>query len=76
MHKENIMGQNKGWVIALIVVLVWASLLLCAVVGAELPVVCFFNTDAPIPWLEQLNCSFHFQHPQPAFNGSGTQGSS
>jgi len=54
MHKENIMGQNKGWVIALIVVLVIGLLCCCVVVvgaGAAGWFV-FSNTDEPIPWLE------------------------
>ena len=48
------MGQNKGWVIALIVVLV-IGLLCCyvAVVGAGAAGwFVFSNTDEPIPWLE------------------------
>jgi len=54
MHKENIMGQNKGWVIALIVVLVIGLLCCCvAVVGAGAAGwFVFSNTDEPIPWLE------------------------
>ncbi|HNS62848.1 MAG TPA: immune inhibitor A [Anaerolineaceae bacterium] len=48
------MGQNKGWVIALIVVLVIGLLCCCVVVvgaGAAGWFV-FSNTDEPIPWLE------------------------
>ncbi|HNZ00360.1 MAG TPA: immune inhibitor A [Anaerolineaceae bacterium] len=48
------MGQNKGWVIALIVVLVIGLLCCCvAVVGAGAAGwFVFSNTDEPIPWLE------------------------